>query len=366
MTESNEFNPTRLTLARRCRGLTKTKLAQNVGVESRTVSAWEHDEFAPEADRVEQIANALRFPSSFFFGDDLPEPSPEGASFRAFTRMTAGQRDIALGAGAIAFALNEWIEEQFELPPVDLPDVGRELGPEGAAESLRQCWGLGEQPIKNLLHLLESKGVRVFSLAVDASEVDAFSVWHSARPFIFLNTMKSAERSRLDAAHELGHLVMHRHGSPQGQIAEHEANAFASAFLMPRRSVLANAPRLPSIDQLIKAKKYWGVSVAALAYRLSALGMVTEWQYRSLFVEIAKKGYRKQEPEEMPRETSQVLAKVFVALRQDGVSKADISSKLDLPADEIDALVFGLALTSVDGSGNSDSGKRGMLSVVKN
>ena len=362
----NEFNPTRLTLARKRRGLTKTKFAQNVGVETRTVSAWEHYEFAPESNRIDQIASVLRFPRSFFFGDDLLEPSPDGASFRAFTRMTAAQRDIALGVGAIGFALSEWIERQFELPVRDLPDLGRELGPEGAADSLRQCWGLGEQPIKNLLHLLESKGVRVFSVSIDAAEVDAFSVWHLEQPFIFLNTLKSAERSRFDAAHELGHLIMHRHGSPQGQIAEHEANTFASAFLMPSRSILANAPRLSTVSQLVKAKKYWGVSVAALAYRLSALRMVTEWQYRSLFVEIAKKGYRSHEPDEMPRETSQVLAKVFAALRKDGISKADISSKLNLPADEIDALVFGLTLTSIDGGGNSDEGKRGMLRAVKN
>jgi hypothetical protein len=39
---------------------------------------------------------------------------------------------------------------------------------------VRQAWGLGELPIKNMVHLLESKGVRVYSLAIDAVEVDAF------------------------------------------------------------------------------------------------------------------------------------------------------------------------------------------------
>jgi hypothetical protein len=47
-------------------------------------------------------------------------------------------------------------------------------------------------------------------------------------------------RGRFDAAHELGHLVMHGHERPlPGPEAEREANQFASAFLMPRADVVA-------------------------------------------------------------------------------------------------------------------------------
>lgn len=45
------------------------------------------------------------------------------------------------------------------------------------ATTLRRHWGLGEQPIKKMIHLLEVNGVRVFSLVIDAVEVDAFSMW---------------------------------------------------------------------------------------------------------------------------------------------------------------------------------------------
>lgn len=350
MTTPRTVNPTRLTLARRRRGMTMTRLAERVGVDARTVSAWEHGEFLPDGEqRLNQIAKELRFPIGFFYGDNLEEPTPHGASFRAFTKMSAAQRDCTLGAGAIAYVLNSWIEDRFDLPAPNVPELGRDLDPESAADSLRQLWQLGELPIKNMIHLLESKGVRVFSLSIDAAEVDAFSVWRTHQPFIFLNTNKSAEHSRFDAAHELGHLVMHRHGSPQGQICEQEANAFASAFLMPRRSILAQAPKTPSVAHLVKAKKYWGVSVAALAYRLSSLKAVTEWHYRSLCIEIAKKGYRKREPEEMQRETSQVLAKVFAALREDGITKADIAAQLYLAQEEIESLIFGLTVTGLSG-----------------
>jgi len=363
-----QFNPSRLTLARRRRGLTMTRLAELIGVEPRSISAYENGEFPPDPQRRGQIARALRFPESFFAGDDLEQLSPDVASFRALSKMTAAKRDMALGAGTIALLLNKWIEERFELPQADLPDLSQQGDPEAAAASIRQLWGLGELPVKNMVHLLESRGVRVFSLAIDAREVDAFSMWHDRRPFIFLNTMKSAEHSRFDAAHELGHLVLHHHGEPQGQEAEREAHYFAAAFLMPRGSVLANAPRFATIDHLVRLKHYWTVSVAALAYRLHAVGVLSEWHYRQLCIEISKRGYRSKEPEGARRETSQVLVKVFAALRDDSLLKRDVAEQLHITPEEIEQLVFGLAVTSLTGSTASGAvaGKRrGHLHAVK-
>ncbi|MEK2654790.1 ImmA/IrrE family metallo-endopeptidase [Pseudomonas aeruginosa] len=55
-------------------------------------------------------------------------------------------------------------------------------------------------------------------MAEETSQVNAFSCWRrGVTPFVFLNTQKSAEASRFDAAHELGHLVLHRHGENKGK-----------------------------------------------------------------------------------------------------------------------------------------------------
>jgi Zn-dependent peptidase ImmA (M78 family) len=143
-------------------------------------------------------------------------------------------------------------------------------------------------PIRNVIHLLEANGIRVFSLSIDAIEVDAFSMWSGDNPVIMLNTLKSAERSRFDAAHELAHLVLHRHGGPESiRDAEVQADAFASAFLMPKGSVEANAPKFPSVGELIRLKKIWGVAVSALNYRLHKLGLLTDWHYRRLCMELS-------------------------------------------------------------------------------
>lgn len=343
------FSPSRLRVARKRRSLNKTQLASMIGVELRSVTGYERGEFEPSSETLSRIAQVLQFPAPFFSGADLHEPSNRTASFRSMARMAAAHREAALASGAIAFLLNDWIEERFALPEPDVLDL-REEDPETAAMVLRQHWMLGEKPIRNVVHLLEAKGVRVFSMAEDTAEVDAFSLWRENTPFVFLNTKKSAERSRFDAAHELGHLVLHRHDEPRGREAEHEANRFASAFLMPRGSVLAHAPLLPTLDALVKLKSHWIVSVSALAYRLHALGVLSEWNYRGLCIEMGQRGYRNQEPEGAQREMSLIIPKIFSALRAEGVGKADVAAQLHIVPDELDRLVFGLALTAVQGN----------------
>lgn len=352
----------------------KKELAERVGVSERSVSSYEKGEQQPESPTLKRIAEALNFPETFFYAADPEELTPDIASFRSLSKMSARQRDMALGAGSIALLLDEWIEKRFNLPIHNLPDLGREpsaltvlanradyedkvpfptqqsaQGPEAAAESLRSHWGLGELPVKNMVTLLESKGIRIYSLAMDAKEVDAFSMWYGGKPFIFLNTFKSAEHCRFDAAHELGHLVLHRHGQSHGPELEREANAFASAFLMPRKSVLCNGPKSATLPGLVQHKKYWAVSVAALNYRLHALGMTSDWTYRTLCVQLAEAGYRTKEPDGCLHEKSVVLEKVFSALREDGVTKAAVAGELSIPTEEINALTFGLMLNVLKG-----------------
>ncbi len=78
----------------------------------------------------------------------------------------------------------------------------------------------------------------------------------------------------------------------QGQDAERHADAFASAFLMSRSSVTAHASRNTSLPALVKMKAIGAVSVAALNRRLFGVGMTSDWQYQTLSIEIAKRGFR--------------------------------------------------------------------------
>jgi Zn-dependent peptidase ImmA (M78 family) len=236
--------------------------------------------------------------------------------------------------------------------------------PELAAAALRERWKLGEGPIRNMVHLLEQHGCRVFSLADTAREVDAFSLWRDGTPYVFLNTTKSAERARMDAAHELGHLVLHQGRTVHEAGEEDEASLFGAAFLIPRARLLATVPRAPSLASLLPHKHHWGVSLAALVYHARRVGLLTEWQYRSLCIEISKRGYRRREPRELPRETSQALQKVFAFLRQRGQTFRDVARDLHLNPPDLEGLVFGLTLVSVDGGAQRAGGPKPRLRGV--
>lgn len=340
------FNRSRLTLARKRRGMTKVQLAEAAGIATRTLTAYEAGERIPSDEAASSLAVALNFPDEFFSADDIDAPSAEAATFRAYSTMTAGQRDQALGAGGLAIELSRWIDERFRLPAVDLPELSRH-DPETAAADVRAAWGLGQRPIRNMLHLLESKGVRAYSLSLDCLAVDAFSLWRDGIPYVFLNTQKSGERSRMDCSHELGHLVLHR-DTPLGvKEMEDEARRFGAAFLMPREDVLAQITGLVTVRNLITWKHRWGVSVTALAHRVHELELVNDWQYRQLCMQMSQQRYRTDEPEPAPRETSQVLAKVFDALRREGFTKRDIASELHVRETDLQSAVFGLVVMPV-------------------
>jgi Zn-dependent peptidase ImmA (M78 family) len=220
--------------------------------------------------------------------------------------------------------------------------------PESAAQVARARWGLGERPVSNMLHLLEAHGVRIYSLTEENNQLDAYSLYWHGQPFIFLNTGKSGERGRFDAAHELGHLVLHGdHLVPNRPEAEAEANRFASAFLMPRASILAAGLRDATPDKILRAKRIWKVSAMALAHRLSDLGLLTDWGYRAACVQLSQWGYRRAEPQGIDRESSQLLAKVFRSVREQGETPVSVAAAIGITADELRAHIFGLTLTAV-------------------
>ncbi len=344
--EIAEFNGSRLTLARMRKGLTIIKLASLIGVNRKSVNAYESGRHAPSPETMEKIVSVLKFPPDFFTGDDIEIPSVESGSFRSMKTMLAPHRDAARAQVAFGLHFSNWLDKKFCLPKEQVPNFSQQPNPETAAESVRRAWGLGELSIRNMVHLLESKGVRVFSLAVDARQVDAFSMWRGKDAFVFLNTNKTSEHSRFDAAHELGHLVLHKHGVPQGFEAEREANAFASAFLMPNGSISAYSPRFASYSALVAAKATWKVSVGALAYRMHSCGLMSDWQLRSVNIEIATRG-REYEPNEAPRETSLILPTILATLSSDGISRAQIARELTIPLTELEQLLFGLTMTGV-------------------
>lgn len=353
-----EFSPQRLKLARERRGLTKEELAVLCGVSRRAVTDWESGRV--ENPPVSRIAEKLDFPDRFFFGAPLDEIPEDAVAFRARTSMSARNTLRVLASASFVKLFSEWIDERYETPPPAVPRLEEFYSPEkegepdpsSAATALRAFWNLGDKPISNILQLLESHGVRVFGLDGEVRDVDAFSFWQDARPYILVDMTKSAERIRFDLAHELGHLCIHREVKTNKQRRlEEQANAFASSFLMPRIGLIRQASNRLTIDDVFKLKRYWRVSATAMVKRLHQLGLINDWQYRGWMVDLSERGFRKSEPDGLQVERSAFIPAILKIAREDGLRVAKIADTLGIPRAEIESLLMGFAISSIDGDG---------------
>jgi Zn-dependent peptidase ImmA (M78 family)/DNA-binding XRE family transcriptional regulator len=333
------FNPERLSLARKRRKYSKKLLAQAIDVTPITITRLEKGDNDPEKETLEKLSKALNFPVQFFMDDDIEGINCESVSFRSFSRLTARDKDSSLSCGELGLIFSDWVAVRFNLPNSDIPDLSADYTPDSAAMALREYWGLGQRPINDIVKLLESKGVRVFSLREDIKTVDAFSFWRKKTPYIFLNSFKTIERSRFDAAHELGHLVMHVGGRlVHGKEIEREADYFASCFLMPEGDVRSNIIRTPTLHSLVSKKTRWKVSLSALCYRLHKLNILSDWQYRNFCIEINLQ-FKKTEPNSVGTISSTLWEMVFKELWNKKITKLTISQELSIPLQDLESLV---------------------------
>jgi Zn-dependent peptidase ImmA (M78 family)/transcriptional regulator with XRE-family HTH domain len=349
------FNPSRLKLARARRQLTIKNLAEKVGLTTRMVSEYEKERCTsqPKEQTIQAFSVALRYPVDFFFADESVENVlVEDVSFRSLKSMKASQQHSAIGAGSIGVFINDYLNTKFNLYDVDIPNLSG-IEPEVAATIIRNDWNLGNQSISHVISLLEKHGVRVFSLDEQTLAVDAFSFWKDGIPYVFLNTQKSGERSRFDAAHELGHLILHRNEIPQGKDVEKEADQFASCLLMPKDTILPLSGRYFSVQDILKLKKKWNVSAMALIVQMKNTGVLSEWQYKSLIIEASKMGLRTKEIDGIANEKSKLIQTIMENLKTKGIGVSDIARELKLPLDEVTSLLFMFGIVSGKGSSTS-------------
>lgn len=230
---------------------------------------------------------------------------------------------------------------EVAIPRVDVPDDPRRLyrsDVERIAMEVRRSLGLRDGPISDVVLLLENHGAIVIRQELGANTLDAFSELdrHSGRPYIVLGTEKaSACRSRFDAAHELAHLILHRHldrgtinGTDTHRLIERQAHYFATAFLLPREAFIDEF-HSASLDSLVLLKSRWRVSVAAMIRRAADLGLVDEYSLQRLYANKNRRWGRRSEPldDEIPIEQPRFVKRSFDLLLDEGLtSKAEIES----------------------------------------
>jgi Zn-dependent peptidase ImmA (M78 family)/transcriptional regulator with XRE-family HTH domain len=345
------FSPERLRLARLLARKRKNEIATTVGVTPTAVGQWESGTTSPSAETLFKLSLALEVPVEFFARHRRQAVhDPAAAHFRSLRATTQAERSQALAFGELVWAVAEGVSRWVELPPLDLPDIpvaadASDAEVEQAAAAARAALGLGDSPIGHVVRLVESRGV-VTAVASSrlADRVDAFSHWYSSRPMMVLSSTKDdAARSRFDAAHELGHLVMHHDREPGSRIVERQAHLFAACLLVPPEQIAELLPRRADWSELAELKLRYGVSLKSLAYTAGRLGIWGESTMRTAMVHYNRNGWNSGEPAALGEaERPSMLGRSAALLEQHGVTTDYIAAEAGLPA-EITAEVLACA-----------------------
>ena len=309
--------PTKLRDARKVERLSQVDLSERIGVSRQAVSAYERGDKSPEPATFQKISEVLRQPVNFFTSPDKPCFGTGGAKFyRKFGPETLRRNEAAAVLGDWFVQTAKYFDGFVNYPTPTLPDCapknshGRYEFDEinEIALNLRKHWGLGPGPISNVLALLESKGIVVCRYEMQGENVEAFSFWNGARPFVFMASEKEAGvRLRYDLAHELGHLILHRWVEQSDledkatlKAVENEADKFAGAFLLPSNS-FPNEIYTTRLDAFVPLKERWKVSIQAMVYRCRDLELIDSDQALNLYKQISFRRWRKKEPLDDPR-----------------------------------------------------------------
>lgn len=314
----------RLKVAKDLRRLSNKDFARLLGCSEPKIRKILTDESYPiNQEDFSQIVEKLDIPASFFSSEDNLCPIQTSDIFyRSAARIKAEYRNANEAYTLLAKKINFYFESKLTLPKFNFPELeifepDHFEFPANTANNLRGFWGLGIQPINNIISLLELKGIRIFRLPFETKQMDALSFFddQSGSPFIFLNDFKSFERQRFDAAHELGHMIMHKDDNAEyNRTKESEADQFASEFLMPYQGFIGKLPKYLSIQSMIEYKKYWRVSLKAINYRCNKLNLISEWNYKNNSIRINSYGYHLNEPEPTYCDQSLLLPKMLKVL----------------------------------------------------
>jgi len=330
------FEPERLRLARELKEWSQADLAGRLDVTPAAVSQFETGVTRPGADALDRMTSMLGVPPQFF---SLPVTETHDGFFRSLRRTSVSHRrraralahiahDLAVTAGAPGLCP----VSMPRIPVTGLQASRDEL--EEAARQVRQAFKLPGGPVQNTAETLEKHGILVIRLPLDTADVDAFSLPFHDRPVVVLGTDKNDRaRSRFDAAHELGHLVVHGDQIWGVKEVEHQAHEFAAAFLMPAEDIAGELPDRADWPALFQLKQKWQVSLAALLMRARTLGRMSENNYLTAIKAASARGWRRVEPVPLGRPEQPTCLKHLLA------TPAGLGSLALLPRDVVDALV---------------------------
>lgn len=280
---SNHTLAANLLRFRKDQGLTQEQLADAAGLSRAAYRNLEKGRAAPRTDTLKGLSQALDVPLKELLS---PVEILLNVRFRSLKRLKSRDQVLA--------EVSRWLRDFAELEALTgechgngLQPLWREIArkrnkriPEIAA-LVREHFGLSKrEPVHDISGLLESQGIKVYSIQVANDAFMGLSVAEdNGGPAIIVNTWERlpVETWIFSAAHELAHLLLHLGAydvtqEQEDDAQEKESDQFASHFLMPQEvfsKEWADAAGLPLVDRVLKVKRVFRVSWRTVLYRVA-------------------------------------------------------------------------------------------------
>lgn len=367
-----ELNPIelgeRLKIARETASMTQDAAAKAAGVARTTLVAIEKGQRAARLEEVQALsrfygisANSLLRREAVHV-DLVPRfrslPEAEDAGIEQATRLL---NDLVKAEVELENILGIHKPYNYPAEKTILPgDVRKQA--EHDAFALRSWLGLGEGPVQNLFALIELQlGLRVFVRNLDSKVSGLFAYDANVGACLLINAKHPKERRTLTGAHELGHFVatrrrpeIYQDGKYDNSREERYANAFASAFLMPARTVMEKFKEITigsthlTRRHVILLASFFGVSRQASVMRLEELGLAKKgtWDWFMDNGGITDKqafqvlgSFSEEYPSSDGTQSSRLFLLAIEAWKKDLISEGQIAELLKLDREKVRELL---------------------------
>jgi Zn-dependent peptidase ImmA (M78 family)/DNA-binding XRE family transcriptional regulator len=274
------------------------KLAKRFSISHATIANYESGKSSPSMEVLAALADLYDRPINWFLerGKSLKGVRYRNLKSRVKEReLHRFEADVQRWVDAYVAVENRLkrplvstVKETRFASTMDADDLSREV---------RRMLQISEEDaIPSVVEVLEKFRVRVLEQPTEL-RIDGLAAKYGDEYVIVLNPTVSNDRVRLNAAHELAHVLFGDcdHNGKEDKLTEQRAFDFASHFLLPNNQ-LKKAFVGKSIVRLVQFKERFGISMAAMVYRADKLGFVTKSEAKWLWIEFARRGWKSNEP----------------------------------------------------------------------
>ncbi len=295
---------TKLKEARIAAGLSTHKAAESIKrrfpglqISHATIANYEKSATTPGVDLLGVFAVVYERPINWFLESGMPLTGIRYRFLSSKTRVKERQQ--------FERQSQYWLEAYIRLERrLDRPlerskqlSISPAMSAEEAARIVRQAFQLKDHdPIPSVIEILEAFGIRTIEMPTTLA-IDGFAASLGDEPVVVLKPNAANDRCRLNAGHELAHVLF-------GDCDDHDKTSrgmddrafeFASHLLIPRKQLRA-AFEGRSAVRLVQYKERFGVSMASMIFQAEKTGIIEPATAKHLWIQFSRRGWRANEP----------------------------------------------------------------------